>query len=108
MSKSTNDDERTEMPGLSYIGVNRYLCTVLEEMRECCKKLNFSPMGSLIEEAQILGNRMEAGLETKGDLRNIMEDLSKLKKARKKLKKEVQALIDERDKLEEKAKKKKK
>ena len=41
------------------IMANRYLCTVLDEMRECVKTLNFSYLLGLIEEVQTLGNRME-------------------------------------------------
>ena len=35
--------------------VNRYLCSVLDEMRECNKSKNFSYLLGLIEEAQTLG-----------------------------------------------------
>jgi hypothetical protein len=74
---------------------NRYLCDVLEEMRKCHKTRNFAPLLGLIEEAQTLANRMEAGLgerrdyqrwhdkvkEEKAELRRL---LSKTNKARKK------------------------
>jgi len=91
---------KTKMPDLSYIGPQRYVCTVLDEMRECTKKLNFSPLSSLIEEVQILVNRMEAALESKKDIAKLYLDLRKLKDARKALKKEVKDLIFKRDKLE--------
>jgi DNA repair ATPase RecN len=41
----------------------RTLCSVLEEMRKAYKTYNFSYLPGLIEEAQHLGNRMEAALE---------------------------------------------
>ena len=91
---------KTKMPDLSYIGPQRYICTVIEEIRVCIKKLNFSPISSLIEEVQILANRMEAALEVKGDIKSLYEDLRKLKDARKSLKKEVMELILTRDKLD--------
>lgn len=46
---------------------NRYLCDVLDEMRECYKTRNFSYLKGLIEEAQTLGERMEAALGDKKD-----------------------------------------
>lgn len=46
---------------------NRYLCDVLDEMRKCYKTRNFSHLLGLIEEAQTLANRMEAGLGEKRD-----------------------------------------
>ena len=89
--------EPTQMPNLSYFYQGRYLCTVLEEMRTCCNVLNFAPMMSLIEEAQILGNRMESALEEYGTMDDIQKDLQTLREARRKLKKEVRELIKERD-----------
>jgi len=59
--------------------LSRTLCSVLEEMRECYKTRNFSYLNGLIEEAQSMGNRMEAGLEDKKDLEKLREDISKLK-----------------------------
>lgn len=94
-------DKKTEMPDLLYIGDGRLICTVLEEMRDCCKHLNFSPMLSLIEEVQILANRMENGLDLKGGLDRIQKDHRELKKTRKVLVKEVEALIKMRDGFDE-------
>lgn len=64
---------------------NRTLCDVLDDMRRCFDTLNFSPMKSLIEEAQVIGNRMEAGL---GD----NKDLGRLREMRSNLIKEVELL----------------
>ena len=41
----------------------RYLCDVLRDMRNCCKTGNYSSLPSLIEEAQLQGNRLEAEKE---------------------------------------------
>jgi hypothetical protein len=64
---------------------NRTLCTVLEEMRECFKTYNFSPMLGLIEEVQIIGNRMESGLEQKRDYYRLVDDCKELEQKLKKL-----------------------
>lgn len=41
---------------------SRLLCDVLEDMRIVLKTLNFSSLPGLVEEAQVLGNRMESKL----------------------------------------------
>ncbi len=46
------------------LGPNRYICTVFEEMRKLDANKNYSSLLSLIEEAQILANRMEAASKT--------------------------------------------
>jgi len=89
--------EHERLPELAYIGPNRMMCTVLEEMRECCKQLNFRPIPALIEEAQILANRMEAGLEDHKDCRTVHEELAKLKILRKELKQECLDLLEKID-----------
>jgi hypothetical protein len=71
---------------------NRYLCTVLEEMRSCLKTHNFSYLDSLIEEAQILGNRMEAALYDVSDIKEYSERRHKLKQQVEKLEKHVKEL----------------
>ena len=64
-------------------GLNRYICTVLDEMRQCTKNLNFSVLASLIEEAQILSNRMESKLM---DVRDLEDLHKKIKEKEKELK----------------------
>lgn len=71
---------------------NRYLCDVLEEMRKAHETTNFSYLPGLIEEAQHMGNRMEAALEDKDDLKRYERKVSELKKEKKKLKAEVKDL----------------
>ena len=68
--------------------INRSLCDVLEEMRNCCTTLNFSYLSGLIEEAQSMGNRMEAKLADIRDYKQLVEDKQKLYKEIKELKKE--------------------
>ena len=72
-----------------YYGINRYLCSVLDDMRKCDETKNYAPLKSLIEEAQILGNRMEAGLADVKDIKNLLEERSELKKEVKELREEA-------------------
>ena len=71
---------------------NRLICAVLDEMRDCVKTLNFSYLPGLIEEAQSLGNRMEAHLYDIKDFNHLHKDITALKKKKKKLKEEVEEL----------------
>ena len=64
---------------------NRYICTVLDEMRDCVKTSNFSYLTGLIEEAQSLANRMESHLYEIKDFNRLHEDIRKLKAEKKKL-----------------------
>ena len=72
---------------------NRTLCDVLSDMRKCIETLNFSQMLSLIEEVQIMANRMEAGLYDKNDV----EELQSLRRELKKEIKELEAKKEEFD-----------
>lgn len=74
---------------------HRYLCTVLEEMRTCHKTRNYSYLLALVEEAQVLGERMEAALGEKSDLESWH------KKAKEE-KKEYERLLKETNKLRKK------
>ena len=63
------------------MSTNRYLCTVLEELRKAAKRLGWVtlPTGkrhisSLVEEVQTLANRMEAGLKDKKDFYRYTQD----------------------------------
>ncbi len=69
--------------------VNRMLCSVFDEMRECTKTLNFSYLMGLIEEAQTLGNRMEAKLYDMKDYEQLHQDIKDLKKKKTKLEAEA-------------------
>lgn len=86
-----------------YFEVNRTMCDVLDEMRkslelvdnsDICLKRHKAYMGHLIEEMQTYGNRMEAALSDVHDLKEIY-------KTRKKLKKEIKRLVEQRDKIKE-------
>ena len=69
---------------------NRLLCAVLDEMRDCVKTSSFSYLPGLIEEAQSLGNRMEAHLYEIKDYNRLHKDIKALKKKKKKLENKVE------------------
>ena len=70
-------------------GLNRYICEVLEEMRTCTKTLNFAVIPSLIEEVQIMANRMEMALSDMKDLECLKENIHEKKEELKVLEKKI-------------------
>ena len=74
---------------VNYYHTNRHLCSVFEEMRECCKTGNYSYLPGLIEEAQSMGNRMEAGLYNRKDLIKMQVEWSELKSKIKSLRSQL-------------------
>jgi len=93
-------NKKTTMPDLAWISPKRYLCDVLEDMRNSIKMLAIYRIPPLIEEAQTLAGRMEGALEDQKSIEILDRDVHRLKAARRALKKEVQTLIDKRDALE--------
>jgi hypothetical protein len=84
--------------------MNRFVCEVLEEMRTCVKTMNFSYLAGLIEEVQVIANRMEAALGDNRDYLLYMERLHKAKQAAKEaeaISKGLDALKHERKQLED-------
>lgn len=75
--------------------LNRTLCDVLKDMRKCDETKNYAPLLSLIEEVQIMGNRMEAGLNDKNDYKDLKAAYKKLRKEYKKLKAKKEELENE-------------
>ena len=74
------------------MSVNRYLCSVLDEMRECTKTLNFSYLLGLIEEAQSMANKMESKIDLIKDFELLHEEIKVLRKKKKKLEDKVEKL----------------
>ena len=73
----------------------RTICGALEDMRKCYQTYNFQAIASLIEEVQMLANRMEARLENAQQFeqqRNVLRTLTK----------QIRKLEKQRDELEEK------
>lgn len=73
---------------------NRTICSVLEAMRDCTKTQNYSYLLGLIEEAQMLANRMESALYDKKDFKY---DLKRHKKLRKQIKEMEEKLEDKNE-----------
>lgn len=71
---------------------NRYVCDVLDEMRNTIETLNFSPLLGLVEECQTLVNRMESSLCDRSDIRNFKEELHDLKHEKRNLEIEVKEM----------------
>jgi predicted nuclease with TOPRIM domain len=80
---------------------NRYLCDVLQEMRKAHETANFSYLPGLIEEAQYMGNRMEAALEDKDDLKRYERKASEMKREKEGLEAKVEKLKAELEDLNE-------
>lgn len=82
-----------------YYGKNRYLCSVLEEMRaqieifkEVVPKSSYCTLLSLVEEVQTMGNRMEASLQDFKDLDKLNSDIKTGKNEYKKILKDKEEL----------------
>lgn len=67
--------------------LNRYMCEVLTDMRSLTEKLEARTLSRykmmmpyLIEEVQVMGNKMEAALADNADVRRYLKDVKKLKK----------------------------
>lgn len=69
--------------------VNRTLCDVLEAIRTCNKTHNYSYLMSLVEEAQMLGNKMEAALWDQKDFKRAERRYKSLKVQIKELEEKV-------------------
>ena len=77
-------------------GLNRTMCDVLKEMRSVNESAERTPvlMLSLIEEMQIMGNRMEAGLHMQKDIKDAHKYI-------KDIKAEIKSLEARKDVLDE-------
>lgn len=73
---------------------NRTLCDVLTEIRTCYETRNFSYLMGLIEEAQSMGNRMEAALWDQSDIKHAEKRKKALEKKVAELEKKVEDLED--------------
>ena len=74
---------------MSY-GLNRYMCDVLTEMRTCTETSNYAYLPSLIEEVQVMANRMEASLYDKNDYTSIKKMIAEKKVELKKIEKKIE------------------
>ena len=76
---------------------NRTVCAALDEMRTLHKTHNYSGLLGLIEEVQVMVNRMEAALFDKKDIEDAHNEIKKLKTEIKKLEEEKTKLKGEDD-----------
>lgn len=84
------------------MNVNRYVCSVIDEMRDQLKHLDHHSLDKyksitamMLEEVQTLVNRMESALEDWQDYEQMLEKRRELKAAIKKLKKKKTKLLEE-------------
>lgn len=84
---------------------HRYICSVLEEMRTCDKTKNYSYLLGLIEEAQMMADRMEASLYDKKDLNRAHRECKKVKEKKEKLEADIEKLEERMKGLSRKEKK---
>ena len=89
--------ENVEKYKFDWFGNRRLICDVLEDMRKCVETTNFGFMKGLIEEAQIMSNRMESALSNQKDLIKLDQELSKAHRAYKKLEREYESLYEKVD-----------
>lgn len=90
---SKKSDDRHDFEG--WFGNNRMLCDVLEDMRRCDKTKNYSSLAGLVEEAQVMGYRMESALADQKDLIKLQQRLSEARKAYRDLEREYNQLYDQ-------------
>jgi len=78
---------------------NRTICEVLQEMRSCYNTRNFAGLLGLVEEAQSMANKMEAGLQDKHNVEELREEKKDLKKDLKLLEAQIAILENSKDRL---------
>ena len=85
--------KKNDLPDNHYIHTERWICDVLGEMRKCVATMNFAYLPGLIEEAQTLANRMEAGLESQKTYSQIHADSKVLEAMYIEKKKDYDAML---------------
>ena len=71
---------------------NRHACSALDEIRNCFKTYNFSPIPGLVEELQSMFNRMEATIQDKKDVEYYNKRRSQLMKECEELEEKIEKL----------------
>lgn len=67
----------------------RFICSVLEDIRLANRSKNYQMIDQLVEEAQILANRMEGQLEYYSQLDYKIHDIESMLDRKAELKKEI-------------------
>jgi len=101
--KDTGKDLQ-RMPDLEYICRPRDLWQVIDEMKDAVKHLQIFRLPGLMAEVVRVAERIEDVECMQTDIPLLETNLVRLRKAQSKLKKEVQVLIDQRDRLKGEAK----
>jgi len=83
---------------------SRYVCNVLDEMRDMLTTYNFSPLLASIEEVQQMVNRMESQLEEYSAVPRAESILRNLKTEKKQLELDIFNLESKKKELEYDAK----
>ena len=78
--------------------LSRYLCDVLDDMRSALKVLRIDLLAGLIEEAQIMGNKMESKLNDYSDMKYNLEKGKELQRG-------IDAVAEDLDALEKRMEK---
>lgn len=73
--------------------VNRTVCDILADLRKCWDTRNFSYLMGTLEELQWACSRMEANLQDVKDVKQLLEERSKLKAEVFKLRAEKKQLL---------------
>lgn len=68
-----------------WYGLNRTICDVIAEVLKCHKTRNYSMLPSLMQEMQLMADRMEAALSDLKDLESLRQEIKKAKNELKKL-----------------------
>lgn len=66
------------------------MCSVLQDMRKCNEVRNYSPLASLIEEAQMLAERMETALELQKTYFEMRDECREKRKELQDLEKQIE------------------
>ncbi len=97
--------QNTSIPLDAGVISGRYLCDILEDMRNCHKTRNYSYIDALIGELQYRANRMEDRLHRIQDIvyfeksrDELKDEITELEKKKKELQKEMKTKDEKEDK----------
>jgi hypothetical protein len=79
------------------IMTNRYVCDVLREMRKSIKVMRIDMLPGLIEEVQIMANRMEAKLADYANIGYDLERATDFRNELKRLRKKAEEITNQLD-----------
>lgn len=86
---STFQEYKEELMSRRYIPMET-ICSVLQDMRKCNEVRNYSTLASLIEEAQMMANRMETALELQKTYFEMRDECREKRKELEDLEKQIE------------------